>query len=99
MQVDLGDTPLSTQVEMGERVDGLVESEAFRDLCEVVRTHRDGLVELLLHNVKPGADAAAYADVVGHLRGLSEFELLARGVIENGKDAAAQMRAAEEGGS
>lgn len=95
MPVDLDGIPLTRQVEIGERVKALIEHPGFDDLCEVLKVHRDGLVAMLIHR-KPDPEAASYADIVGHLRGLDEIVPLALGIVENGKNAAAELRGAEE---
>ena len=81
---------------LAERYKVLVpEHPGFGDLCGVLKIHRDGLVAVLMHR-KPDSEAASYADMVGHLRGLDEIVPLARGIVENGKNAAAELRGAEE---
>lgn len=98
MPVDLAGQPLKRQVEMGENLEALLEHPGFADLCEVLKTHREGLVAARIYR-KPDPDGASYADLIGHLRGLSEIEPIARGVVENGKAAAAEQRRDEQRGT
>ena len=86
---------LTEQVEAGEKVAELLEHPGFKVLADVIETHRQAVLSWrVLH--KPDADAASYADAIGHLRGLDEFVPLARGVVQNGEFAAQTLRQKED---
>lgn len=96
MPVDMSHLTPTERVAVGERVGELVESQGFRDLCEVIKLHGEGILASIQY-AKPKAEASEYADVIGHLRGLGELAPIARGIIEDGKLAGAEQRAEEEG--
>lgn len=96
MPVDLTGWSLRRQVEAAENLERLLEHPGFKDLCEVLALHGEGVLAQIIFR-KPDYEAASYADSIGHLRGLREIEPIARGVAENGKEAAAELRAKEEG--
>lgn len=97
MQIDLSGWELSRQVQAASDVEGLLAHAGFAVLREILKLHGEGILAQRMYR-KPDPDAASYADMVGHLRGLSEVESIARGTVHNGKQAAAEMRGAEERG-
>jgi hypothetical protein len=98
MPVDLAGKSMSERAQMGKQVAALLEHPGFSDLVEVLGVHADGLQAARIYR-KPNSEAAFYADLTGHLRGLREVELIARGVVEDGKDAEREQREAEERGT
>lgn len=94
--MDLSHLTLTERVDLGERVKAIVDTQGFRDLCQVIELHGEGLLRHVVY-AKPRADASEYADAIGHLRGLGELAPIARGIVEDGKLAGAELRAEQEG--
>lgn len=90
---------LNEQAEIGENVAALIEHPGFRPLIETMRLYHDSIVALeLVQRVKPRETTAEYAGITGFLRGLSEVEPIAQFLIDNGKNAEARQRLAEDQG-
>lgn len=82
------------QVVVGEQVEELLSHPGFQALVHALHIHKEGLLlQRTLRKADP--DASAYADVMGHIRGLDEVVPIARGLAQNGKDVAERRR--EEG--
>jgi len=96
MEVDLSHLTKDERVAMGERVSEMVESQGFRDFCQVIKLHSEGILAQV-KLTRPKTNASEYADVIGHLRGLDELGPIARGIVEDGKLAAAEKAREEEG--
>jgi hypothetical protein len=78
----------------GEVVADLLNHPGFEVLSAVLRIHGEGIRDRVIFR-KPDPNPAAYADAVGHMRGLAEVEPLARGIVQNGKDVEARVKEEE----
>lgn len=85
---------LREEVAAGEKVAAL-DPEGLQALFAAVAGRQRVLTANLMN--KPATDAGAeYAQVTGHLKGLAEIEGIAVAVVERGKNAALELKAAEE---
>lgn len=91
-------TSRSEQVAVGEQVEELLSHPGFQALVHALHINGESLMNARLFR-KADPDAAVYADMVGHLRGLREVVPLAKGLVQNGKEAEQELRATEERGS
>lgn len=57
---------------------------------------RQRMIQRELQSKSPTWNGAEYADKVGQLKGLSEFEGIAESVVRRGKEAASKLQAAEQ---
>jgi hypothetical protein len=91
----VSDSP-QERAEAGRQMAALIASPGFKVLKEAIRAHQGQLTAMLM--ARPAAsDGAVYADVVGQLKGIAAIEPIARGVVQEGEAAEAEIRSAEEG--
>lgn len=83
------------QVGVGEQVEEMLKHPGFQALAHALHLHGEGLFHQRMFR-KADADAASYADTVGHIRGLKEVVPIAKGLIQNGQEAAQALREEEE---
>jgi hypothetical protein len=83
------------QVRVGEEVEELLKHPGFQALAHALHIHKESVLRSRIYR---GADPnpAAYADVMGHARGLDEVVPLARGIVQNGQEVAERRRAEGE---
>lgn len=86
--------PDSEQVVIGEQVEEMLNHPGFQALAHALHIHKESVLRARTFR-KADPDAAAYADVMGHIRGLDEVVPIARGLVQNGKEVAERRR--EEG--
>jgi hypothetical protein len=87
MPAAIPDASDSDHVRIGEQVEEILDHPGFQALVHALHIHSEST---LRHRMlrKADSDAAIYADVMGHLRGLSEVVPIARGLVQNGKEVA-----------
>jgi hypothetical protein len=85
----------SEQVVTGEQVEEILNHPGFQALAHALHVHGESLLNQRLFR-KADAEGAPYADVMGHIRGLREVVPIARGLVQNGKDAGQALRLEEE---
>ena len=86
------------RIAAGEAVDALMEHPGFEVLEAAFEEARTKVLALLLSH-KPTADAAAYADKAGEMRGLSRFRSIAEVKVKQGRKAEEELRQLEEQGN
>lgn len=87
-------TTRQEQVNVGEQVEQILEHPGFKALLEVLQIQEESETRMRLYR-KADADAAVYADHIGYIRGLREVLPLAKGLIQNGKEAGQAIRQKE----
>lgn len=95
MPAALPGSSLSEQIVTGEQVEELLEHPGFQALAHALHVHGEAILMQRMFR-KADSEAAPYADAVGHMRGLKEVVPMARGLVQNGKEAGQRLREQEE---
>lgn len=85
----------SEQIAIGEQVEEMLNHPGFQALAHALHIHKESLLRQRTLR-KADSDASAYADVMGHIRGLDEVVPLARGLVQNGNEVAERRHAEGE---
>lgn len=97
IQADLAGYSPAEIAEAGRQAEAFLEGPAYAAIATAVRGYQGQRTGLLMQMTATN-EGAIYADAVGELRGISRIDPLIRGVVTSGKQAEAQLRAAEERG-
>lgn len=81
----------SEQVRVGEQVAQLLEHPGWQAVIHALHIRAEDLLTSRVLR-KTDVEAAPYADVVGHIRGLKEVVPFALGLIQNGREVAEALR-------
>lgn len=85
---------LREATQVGERTQAVMDMPGWADVIKGVKGVRDNRIKALVHS---GAKATAqdYADKVGEIRGLEQFELIVKATVAAGENAEGQLNSLE----
>jgi hypothetical protein len=95
MPVALPGSTRQEQANVGEQIEEMLNSPGFQALAHALHLLGEERLNSRLFR-KTDPDGAAYADTMGHIRGLKEVVPIAKGLVQNGKDAAQALREEED---
>lgn len=82
----------------GRAVAEFMESPAFEVVRSAIRGQQDVATRTLM-GMQPTNEGATYAAHIGRANGLADIERVLNSIVNNGKQAEAEIREAEEAGS